>query len=180
MADRLKNLLQVAEYLAQQGYRVSKSSVYNHRAQGKLIEHREGGFDVEEVERYASNHLKRPGDPVLAEPEQAQGVAEAKAAAEARKAAAQATHWETKTQQLLGNLVARDEFERQIAARSALFRSDMEQFCLSIPGEVVAVVGGDPTKIPDLQQFLTRRMSAVLGRYAREAVFKTESGEPNA
>jgi hypothetical protein len=162
---------------------VSKSSVYNHRGQGKLVEHPEGGFTVEEVARYAENYLRRTGEPVVADPEQAKGVAEAKAAAEARKAAAQATHWETKTQQLLGNLVPRDEFERQIAARSALFRSDMEAFCLSIPGEVVAVVGGDPTKIPDLQQFLTRRMAAVLGRYARESVFKLpddpRDGVPN-
>lgn len=104
---------------------------------------------------------------------QSMGLAERKIEAETCKAEAHAEYWQTKNAQMLGELVPRDEFERQIAARSALFRSDMESFCMSIPNDVVAMVNGDATKIPDLQEFLLRKIANVLGRYAFDPVFNS-------
>jgi hypothetical protein len=56
------NVLKVKEYLVSQGWKISKSSLYNHVKDHKLIPDKQGYFSKAEVDRYTSVNLKNLKD----------------------------------------------------------------------------------------------------------------------
>ena len=171
--ETLKNILEVVEYLKADGWKVSKSAVYRHRDQGKIATGGDGLFLMADVERYARDWLKRLDgsggkrandiDPV----EQRE-----KKAAEARKVAAQAEHWEIKTRILRGEYVERVAFERALARRAAVFKSDIENFIRNYAGEMIALAKGDATRTPDVIEFWLNESEKWLARYAEQQEFE--------
>ena len=72
---------------------------------------------------------------------------------------------------LAGELVPRDIFEHELAARAVIFNSDLENFVHGKTVEMIALVGGDQTKAPDLIAFLLAEKARILGRYDTVAEF---------
>lgn len=170
--EKLKNLLEVVEYLKGAGWKVSKSAMYRHRDQGKIGPQDDGGFLVADVERYARDWLKRldgsGGRKSTVEPIEQRD----KKAAEARKVKAQAEHWEIKTKILRGEYVERAAFERALARRAAVFKSDIENFIRNYAGEMIALAKGDATHTPDVIEFWLDGAEKWLARYAEDQEFE--------
>lgn len=164
MPDTLPNPKAITAYLKEAGYKVSQSTVYKHRDEGRIPAQKDGSFMVTDVDRYASMHLKRlDGSTASEDGEQLQRE---KLEAETRKAKAQAKHWEMKTLVESGQYIDRDLFNGGLAARAAIFRNDLETFFRAQAGEMIKRVDGDTAKNPDLIDFCLERMEVFLGRYA--------------
>jgi len=169
----LKNLLEVVEFLKAAGWKVSKSAVYRHRDQGKIGPQVDGTFLISEVERYARDWLKMADGSGGRNKSRIEPVAQReKKQAEARKIAAQAEHWEIKTKILRGEYVERVAFERALARRAAVFKSDIENFIRNNSGEMIALAAGDATRAPDLIEFWLDKSEEWLTRYSENQEFE--------
>jgi hypothetical protein len=166
----LSNALAIVEYLSGKGWKIKKSTAYQHIKEGKLRTRQDGCFNVGDVEKYAATFLKRlDGGKVNKELERMQ---QERSQAETDKVKAQAEHWTLKTQIAKGMYVEKDAFERALAMRAAVFKSDQENFIHARAGEIVQIVAGNPEKIPDLIEFMLEAFANFLDRYAGDGSFK--------
>ncbi len=127
-----------------------------------------GAFRIADVEKYATIFLKRL-DGVKADLTDA--IQQEKSRAEADKLKAQAEHWQIKTAVARGLYVEKDAFERELARRAAVFRSDIENFIRAQAVGIINLVAGDATKAPDLIEYMLAHAEDWLDRYAGEKEF---------
>lgn len=170
LKNSLPNLLAVADYLDKRGWKVSKSAIYNHAKQKKIKPRENGAYYIGDVEKYASLHLSRK-DQSGTSPDKSQ---QDKSSAEARKALAQAIHWEVRTKIIQNQYVPREAFEQELAARAALFNADLDEFFYSQAPAVVHLVAGDQNKIPDLIDFMITAKESWIARYAEHRDFNID------
>lgn len=162
--ETLPNLAKVLVYLQRSGWKVAQSTLYKHQKLGFIKPDQKGRFPVKKIEAYAAAYLKRLDGSNASEDK----ILKRKQEADARKAQAQAEHWELKTKIDSGLYVPRDLFDRELAGRASVLKSDLLTFCRTTAPEIVTLVKGDPELVPDLIQFLTEQVLAALHRYARD------------
>jgi hypothetical protein len=164
----LPNILAVVDHLDAQGWKVKKSAVYNHRKEGKIRPQPDGSFRIADVERYAETYLRRKDG---SESGKLDKLQQEKLVAEIEKTRAQADHWINRARASSGAFVPKEQHERDLARRAALFRSDLETFARSEAPEIVSLVFGDAGKIPELVTWLLSRFDGFLANYAEERAF---------
>jgi len=157
---------EVYRYLEAAGWKCAISTVYNHIKAGKLKKGKGDVYHKRTVDRYADAHLT-PGDM----PDE-EDIDRRKKEAEARKADAQATHWETRTALETGALVPREWVEQQMSAKAALLKSDYENTVRARAGDITALVEGNPQKTPELVAFLIELGLDWFARYAEPVAFQ--------
>lgn len=164
--ETIPNINKVWTYLRRNGWKVGKtpSTLYNHIKQHRLKPDQSGKFPVPDVMDYARRYLKRLDG--FSEGEEKD--LRAKREAETRKARAQAAHWELKTKIDAGLYVPRDLFERELAARARIIKSDLLSFCRSTAPGIIALVHGDENLTPDLIDYMTEQVLICLDRYSRD------------
>jgi len=164
------NILAVVEYLKAGGWKIAKSMAYQHRKEGKVRPREDGVFHVKDVVKYARVFLRKieTGKTVSADID---AVQQEKARAETDKLKAQAEHWQIKTAIARGLLVEKDQFERELARRAAVFRADIENFIRAHAAGITALVSGDATKAPDLIEYMMDAAEGWLDRYSGEHEF---------
>jgi len=160
------NLQKVLIYLKGQSWKVSQSTLYKHNKAGLLKPEKTGQYLLASVESYAANYLKRLDGSVVSDDDDTKKKREA----EIRKVVAQAEHWELKTKTESGLYVPKDLYEKNMAARAKVLKSDLLGFCRSEAPDIVNKVEGNPELIPDLIQFMTERVLNCLNRYCEENV----------
>lgn len=163
-----RNLRAVAVYLKDQGWKVSKSTVYDHHQTRKIRPREDGHFYLADVETYAGNYLKHKNDPQV---KTSDAIQRRRNEAEARKMEAQAKHWEIKAKVSAGAFVERDAFERALAQRAMLFKSDIMSFARSSAPKICRLVHGDSNLIPELTEYLLEHFAIFLNRYAEDREF---------
>ena len=162
----LKNLLSVIKYLESNGWQVSKSAVYRHRKAGLIKPDKGKQFSIKLVQQYAHNHLSKfKADDKPDENVTGDQIAHAKRIAELKKLDGQARHWVAKAKVEEGGYIKKSLFERSLAQRAAIFKSDIEAFIRSYSSEMIHLVDGDDLKTPDLIDFWLEKSSVWLGRY---------------
>jgi hypothetical protein len=170
------NIKDVVAYLSTQGFKIKKSACYLHSSQGKLLPQADGTFTAKAVLKYASLFLKRrDGQPSTGRIEAAQ---EGRLEAESRKVRLQADRLHMQNELLSGRFVEKVEFERALALRAQLFRTDIETFCRGSAGEIINLVGGDFGKTSDLIEFMVRKAGDWLERYTSDEEMKPMTAFP--
>lgn len=164
----LQNALAVVDHLAAQGWKVKKSTVYNHRKEGKIRPQPDGSFRIADVVRYAETYLRRKDGGQSGKLDKLQ---ERKLIAEAGKTEAQEEYWRNRNRAASGSFIPKEEHERDLARRAAVFRSDLETFARSEAGEIVSLVVGDAGKIPELVGWMLGQFDGFLANYSEERTF---------
>jgi hypothetical protein len=91
--------------------------------------------------------------------------------ADARQSMADAESKEIKLRILKGEYVPREAFEMDLTKRAIVFKQDAENFQRSNVEKIIAIVNGDPTKGPELLEFLLDGVAEWLNRYAEDREF---------
>lgn len=160
------NILAVVDYLKTRGWKIQKSSAYEHARQGKIRPQSDGTYDVKVVEKYARTFLKRCDGQKIGG--RLESIQEERFQSEARKVKAQAEYCEIKTKIFAGSYVEREAFEHALAQRAAIFRNDIETFFRGTASDIIHMVGGNHGKTPDLIEFMFEKAGDWLSRYASE------------
>jgi hypothetical protein len=157
------NVLKVVEYLDGEGWKVKKSSAYEHVDDGKLAPQKNGTFALSAVLEYAGLHLqKKDGSTVDGEDLQRQKVV-----AEIRRIGSDADMRDLKLRQLMGELVPKADVERQLAERAADLKSYLDNVARTASTRIIKLVGGDPQKAPELIAFQLGVNRKAMDNYSR-------------
>jgi hypothetical protein len=146
--ESLSNVLEVVEYLTARGWKIKKSSAYQHVKEKKLQHKADGTFSIADVEMYARKYLKRlDGTSVK---KSIDNMMERKYNAETESAEFDARIKRIKAEAIEGKYVLREIFEDEIAAQALAFRNSIQTYIHAQAEEIVSFVGGDVSRIPDL------------------------------
>lgn len=166
---RFDNILAVVDHLSGRGWKIAKSSAYNHSKEGKLRPREDGKYYLKDVEKYARAFLRRVDQTATGMFDDLQ---ERKLQAETDKLIAQAEHWQIKARAAAGQYVPRDLFELELAKRAAVFKNDIESFIRAQALGIIHLVGGSADKAPDLIEWMLDHAEEWLDRYAEEREFR--------
>lgn len=176
MSEAFKNIPALLAWLDEQGWKVSKSTLYAHKKDGRLRPNSEGEFDAAEVEKYARRWLERKdGSP--APVNELDEIRARKERAAADREEYQARLAAVKAAVAEGRYVERGQVEHQLAARAAIFKSDGVNWVQANAGQIIAVVEGDPVKAPDLVEMMLKSLEAWLDRYSQPIEFSVPGAE---
>jgi len=167
------NRLAVAEYLKANGWKVSKSTLYNRTGKAKLIPRADGLFYLKDVKKYASIFLKRQ--------ETGQRVQETldvqqqkKMRLEIEKLEEEVSRSRHKNAVEEGKYIPRDQIELELAGRAAVLDAGLTHLFQSTAGELIEISGGDPRKTAEVVHRLIAEKDRFLNQYAAAIDFTVE------
>lgn len=165
-----KNIQEVVSYLQQQGWKVSDSTVYNHKRDGLISPNAQGRYLQKTVDKYAAQNLERldGGRQDLGGDED---ISRKIKDAELRKTEAQAEKIEHENQIRKGRYIDITIVEQDRAARAVLFKSDLRNFFRREVHNIVELCGGNPELTPPLLAFFDRQVDVIIGRYSEDREF---------
>ena len=162
------SLLKVLAYLKADGWKVSKSTLYNHRRQGRIKPDSDGHYPLKSVLRYANAHLPRQTTLKRLADEELQ---RRKAEAELEKIEEQTRLARLRRQVEEGKYILRSDFELELAARAAVFYAGLMQMAQQKAGKWIQLVEGNTKRIPDLIQAIKLSIEELLNEYATTREF---------
>jgi len=160
-----KNPRQVAAFLAEQGWKISENTAYNHRDRGMLRPGKDGVYREAEVMRYAAANLKRKDG---GGSEKLEALQERKVLAEIERAEAQAAKMRLQQEILEGKYIPLEQYQRDLATRARLLKADMQNWARLFVEEFIFLVGGDQAKAPEALALAERQVEDWLHRYASQ------------
>jgi len=166
--NTFKNLKQVAIYLRESGYKISKTQIYEHGKARKVKPRNDGKYYLLDVEQYARDYLKSEKVSI----KRHNKTQHRRNEAEATKLEAQAKHWQIKTKIMEGAFVPREAFEQALALRALLFKNDLQYFAHAQAPEICRLVNGDNNLIPELMEYLSNQFAIFLNHYSEDKKFE--------
>lgn len=152
-----KNPLAVTAWLQEDGWKISKSTLYGdkkhpgHIKEGKLRpDLPNGGFTLQAVQKYAALHLTKSKTRMKLQGEDLQ---RRKTLSEIERNEEEAKRARIKRMAEEGRYVLLEEVDRMLAARAVLMDTMRRASIMTHAAERVALVGGDSGRIPDLIAF---------------------------
>lgn len=159
------NLLAVLSYLQEAGYRIKKSTLYNHSKQKKLKPNDSGEYEIASIDSYALANLQHlNGSAVTPEQKKREKIDLEKAEEELRKTREHATYLANRNRKVEDEITS--IVGRELAKRYRFFRSDIRNFHRGDAPAIIALVEGNPQKTPELVEYLDNKLETWLGRYA--------------
>lgn len=162
------NILAVVKYLTEAGWRVKKSAAYKHHHDGLLRPEKDGKYKQSAVDKYAAQQLKRldgkKKDPL-------EKILEEKSKIDRDKSRVELELLQRKNDLQAGMYVPRESLNQELAKRARRFRSALENNARLRVEKIIAVVSGDPTKAPLLQEFLLDDVEEMLAVYDSDEEF---------
>jgi hypothetical protein len=159
------SLPDVLEYLQDESWKISQSSLYEHRDAGKLQADANGGFTLSAVTTYARSHLRKldgtPGGAV------AENLSEQKLRAEISRISSDGRLRELRLRQELGELIAKSQVEVELAERANNLKSYFNAVVRSSAGRIIKIVNGDPQKSAELISWMLGMFAKAFDNYSR-------------
>ena len=164
----LKTQLDAVEFLTNQGFKVSKSKFGRDVNEGKVATTVEGFFEDGAVLAYASLHLTP-----LAKAENRAltdaTVNRVSADADLKRLTAERARLKLEKEQ--GLLMPRAQYEEDLAARAMFFKSEVDSFGFRKAGEIIALVNGEESKLPDLLKWWAAQTADWMDAWASDRQF---------
>jgi hypothetical protein len=175
MTDNQKiftSLLQVKDYLIDQGYKVSKSKIYRDAENGKITAQTDaaGNKSVSALAawEYAEKHLEKTGvnksDLKNLQSQKLMNAIKIQEIEHQRKS------FDLEKEQ--GKYIPRADFESELAARAAVLESGFRHLFNVKAREWIAIVGGKPERTADFLAALNTGLDEQLNTYATTQVFQ--------
>jgi hypothetical protein len=167
------NRTEVWQFLEKEGWKISKSTLYNHCNEGRLKLNRDGHYTLKAVNRYARTHLelKETGQKIGDEELQRK-----KTMAEVARITEQAKLAQIKRMAEEGRYIEREQVDLEMAARAATLEAGLKGMVQSRAGEWVALVEGEEKRAGDLVRDMMAVIDQTLNEFATvkefEVIFK--------
>lgn len=159
-------IMDVVEFLDGKGWKISKTSAYDHwKKEGKIKARSAGGFSLTSVMDYARDHLQKKdgssGD------EDSSDLGRRKQTAEIRRISSDADLRELKLRRELGELIPKSQVEIELADRASSLKTYLDAVARSSAGRIIKLVQGDPQKAAELINFLLGVNRKAMDNYSR-------------
>lgn len=168
------SLMDVIVFLDADGWKISKSSAYEHKDDGKIRPGSDGKYTLSTVQEYARQHLQRKDGSASDEKSNLQ---EQKLLEEIRRISSDAAMRELKLRERQGELIPREHVEIELAARAGDLKTHLDASARSSSGRIIKLVAGDPQKAPELISFMLGINRKILDNYSRPIAGPDEEEE---
>jgi hypothetical protein len=155
----------VRRFLNAQGYKVSKSTIDRHKREGKIRPNPSGVFTEASAIKYAETFLVVSSTGQRARDDNSD-IQRQRLRALTDKAVEEARTMRLKREAEEGKYIPRSQVQQDLAARAMMLRSGFKHLVQSRVMEWVHLVGGDPTKAPELMREVADRVERMLSDYA--------------
>lgn len=159
------NPLEVTEYLQSQGWKVKKSTVYDHIKKGKLRPEENGLFQKKTIDKYASTFLTLAKTRTNLQEDDLQSK---KLRIETQWKEEQWRRERLKRLQEEGRLIPRDEVDLGHAGLAAAVQDGIKYMIQTKVSSWIDLVAGDHKRTPELVQLISEDFDQVLNRLAIE------------
>ena len=169
--DETRNKADILRYLNGTGWVVSRQTFYNHCNDGKLKVNRRGVYTLFAVRKYAERWLVHSSTgQTVGETEQ--NLAAQKTMKEIDRIDTSTRHEQFKLDVLMGRYILRSDVEAELAARAVVLDNGLEYMFQASLQEMIALVGGNQQRAPELLEFLLARKNQQMNEYANMGDFK--------
>lgn len=162
--QEFKTLLQIFKYLKNEGWKISKSALYE---KAYMIKKTNGVYLKKDIDAFAKKFLRKIDAPDI---DIEDGI-DKKIQAEIRKLTAEAEKKELEVKKLRGELVERWEVEQQLADRAAFLKSSIQEFFHSMAPYMIEKVEGNIQKLPEFIEFCLIEIEKLFDYYSRPLQF---------
>ncbi len=157
------SIVDVVAHLDTEGWKISKSTAYEHRDDGKIRPGTDGKYTLSTVQEYARKHLQRKDGGSIA----ATNLQEEKLRGQIRQISTDAEMRELKLKERQGELIPRDHVEIELAARAGDLKTHLDASARSSATRIIKLVAGDIQKAPELISFMLGINRKVMDNYSR-------------
>lgn len=159
-----RNIPEMVAALEDEGWKVSDSSAYEHRDQGKLKLRDDGTISETMAMEYARAYLKRKDG---TSGHKTQNLQEEKAREEMLRIREDRRMRELKRRAATGELIPRNQVEIELAERAINLRTYLEAVARSSSGRIIKIVDGDPQESSELISFMLGMFRKAMDNYSR-------------
>ena len=170
----LKTQLDAVKFLQDQGFKLSKSKFGRDVNDRKVATNAEGQFEDGALLAYAAAHLTPAAQ---AENRALSDANVNRLAADADLKRITAERARMKMEKEQGLLMPRAQYEEDLAARAMFFKSEVDSFGFRKAGEIIALVNGDESKLPDLLKWWAAQTADWMDAWASDRQFVASDEE---
>ncbi|WP_394027505.1 hypothetical protein [Desulfovibrio falkowii] len=163
-----KTQLEAKAFLIDQGFKVSKSKFNRDAQERKIGTNADGQFEEGALLAYAAAHLTPAAQ---AENRALTDATVNRVAADADMKRIAAERGRLKLEKEQGLLMPRAQYEEDLAARAMFFRSEVESFGFRKAGEIITLVSGDESRLPDLLKWWAAETADWMDAWSSEREF---------
>lgn len=162
---RFDNLMDVCEYLTSEGWKISKTKLYED--QGKIHKQKDGTMLKQDVDRYAAVLSRLDGSDF-------EGHASEKLRWETEIAKQKAKLLTRSNAVEAGKYILKSDVEQQLAGRASYLKSSLGMdFIHSRAAQLIRVCDGNQERAPELIEFWLEQIEQTFDHYAQPLQFST-------
>lgn len=178
-----KPLVSVADvlgYLTANGWRVTKTSLYRHQKEGKILPRSDGAYELRAVDKYARAWLKQlsTGQRIN---ERMDELQRRKIEMELQNLSLEVKRKEFGMAREMGRYIPREDMEMELAGRAGIINAGLKHWVQSRAAEWIRAVDGNHKKVGELINLMNRDLDDHINAYAApieyQIVFDAEEKE---
>lgn len=163
-SDRVfNNPLEVLDYLQAEGWKIAKSTIYNHVNEGKLRPDAGKKFTLNRVLKYAKTHLETEKTRQKKKIEEKQNK---KIDLETEKLEEEIKEKKFKREIAEGKYILKENVYLELASRAAVLERGFKGMIQARAGEFVDLIDGDETKTGELVREMILEVDRTLNEFA--------------
>jgi hypothetical protein len=178
-----QTIADVLKYLKMAGWKVTKTSLYRHRDEGKLLPKEGGSFLRRDVDKYAKSFLKLQSTGKKARQLEDE-LQRKKLQAELDNLDLEHKRKKLQYDRELSKYILREEVDLQLAARAGILDAGLRHWIQSKVADWIRATGGDLKKAGELINLMMRDLDEHINSYALsreyEVVFDGEAEDVEA
>lgn len=176
--DAFLNLQSVLQHLQSTGWKVTKTSLYRHQKEGKILPQTDGAYSPNSVEKYAKTFLKQTatGKRLQQNTDELQR----------QKLAQELKNLELRNERETFNYakdralyIPKDQVDIEIAGCCSVIYAGMKNMIMTESAGLIVAVGGDPRKVGELIQLLSNKLDETMNGFSSSREYEiTIEAEP--
>ncbi len=162
---RIENIAAILDYLKAAGWKVTRTSLYRHRSEGKILPEKCGQFSQKDVDKYAKNWLKQQstGKRVSTKTDELQRE---KLELELKNLQLDSERKKFQHEKEQGKYIPKEQMEIELAARAGILDAGLKHWIQSRAADWIRTVNGDTKKVGDMINMMNKDMDEHINSYA--------------
>lgn len=169
--ESLDNLAVVLAYLVNDGWKITKTTLYRHKNEGRFLPDKDGSYAVETIDRYAKLHLKKSatGKKVNQETDELQQL-KLEQEIDLQKIKIDRERFNYEKDQ--GLHIAKDQVELNMALMYSVIFTGLRHWIQSKAPEWIALASGDIKKQGELINAMTNDLDVLSNQFSKQKEYE--------
>jgi len=170
-SEKFKTLFEVLDYLADSGWKATKTSLYRHQKEGKILPQADGTYLLKDVDKYAKAWLPQLSTGKRLR-EKTDEMQRKKLDLEIKNLEIEQRRKALALDKEQGKYIPREQMELEMAARAGVLEAGLKHLVQSRAAEWIRAVGGDMKKVGDLINTMNNDLDEHINSYASQIEYQ--------